>query len=434
MSRTPHPSQHYQTPSDTPATRWRQSHPVLVLKRAGHEHRLVLRPIAVCFSLLLTALVVVSVIGSAGYMFFRDDLMARSMMRYQAMEENYENRIAALRAEIDLVTSRQLIDQKAVETRVSELMARQEKLAARTSKLKKVLRRASDANALRPAPAPSKNKAPQKDASRGDKPNNRSTIVASGLRLGTITGSLTAFNKTRQPQTITVAQADDEFFDTLEATLAETERAQIAELSKMRRNADKKAKRLARILDKQGIRLPEDTAIGGPLIQLNNGNAFLNSIDALDHSLDTLNMVRRAAKSLPHGSPAPGQKISSRFGTRKDPFTGGRAMHGGLDFRARKGVPVIATASGKVTRAGRKGGYGKLVEIDHGGGITTRYAHLSKIRVKVGQKIERGQKIGNVGSTGRSTGPHLHYEVRRKGRVLNPIHYVRLEKRLRPYL
>jgi murein DD-endopeptidase MepM/ murein hydrolase activator NlpD len=105
-------------------------------------------------------------------------------------------------------------------------------------------------------------------------------------------------------------------------------------------------------------------------------------------------------------------------------------MHTGIDFGAPIGMRVKATAAGTVVEADRNGGYGNMVEIDHGGGIATRYAHLSAIMVKVGQKVERGTVIGLVGSTGRSTGPHLHYEVRRKGNAVNPARYLKAGREL----
>lgn len=116
--------------------------------------------------------------------------------------------------------------------------------------------------------------------------------------------------------------------------------------------------------------------------------------------------------------------ISSRFGRRMDPFTGQTAMHRGLDFVARRGTPVRSTASGTVQRAGRNGGYGLMVEIDHGDGVVTRYAHCSKLLVKRGDTVERGTVIGLVGSTGRSTSSHVHYEVIRKGLHQDPMKFL----------
>ena len=113
--------------------------------------------------------------------------------------------------------------------------------------------------------------------------------------------------------------------------------------------------------------------------------------------------------------------LSSSMGNRVDPLTGGRDFHPGLDISADKGDPVYSTADGKVTHAASAGNYGNLVIVEHGYGLETRYGHLSTFKIKVGQQVKRGDLLGLVGSTGRTTGPHLHYEVRANGRILNPL-------------
>ena len=116
--------------------------------------------------------------------------------------------------------------------------------------------------------------------------------------------------------------------------------------------------------------------------------------------------------------------VSSGFGYRRDPFTGRARLHKGMDFAANRGTPVYAPADGVVSLAGREGGYGKIVSIDHGYGIVTRYAHNSRVLVKSGQRVKRWEKIAEVGSTGRSSGPHLHYEVRLNGVPVDPEKYI----------
>ena len=116
--------------------------------------------------------------------------------------------------------------------------------------------------------------------------------------------------------------------------------------------------------------------------------------------------------------------ISSRFGYRVSPFTGRRELHRGLDIVNRAGTPIVVTADGQVVFAGYKGGYGKMVIVDHGVGKVTKYGHLSKIDVQNGDSVIRGQELGRLGSTGRSTGPHLHYEVVLNGKVVNPVDYL----------
>lgn len=116
--------------------------------------------------------------------------------------------------------------------------------------------------------------------------------------------------------------------------------------------------------------------------------------------------------------------ITDGFGNRRDPFTGLRAYHDGLDLSARRGTPIVAPADGVVVFAGRKGGMGRMIRVSHGFGFQTVYGHLDTILVEPGQDVRRGEEIGNVGNTGRSTGPHLHYEVRKDGRSVNPLYYI----------
>ena len=138
---------------------------------------------------------------------------------------------------------------------------------------------------------------------------------------------------------------------------------------------------------------------------------------------DKLISRRDLLDSTPSIRPAYGFETSG-FGYRISPFTGHKHFHEGLDIANRKGTPVIAPANGLVVFTGRKGGFGNLIIIDHGHGVTTRYGHLAKIFVKVGQRVKRGEKIAEIGNTGRSTGPHLHYEVRLNGVPVNPRRYI----------
>ncbi len=129
--------------------------------------------------------------------------------------------------------------------------------------------------------------------------------------------------------------------------------------------------------------------------------------------------------TLPNSSPVTVAFNSSSFGWRLDPFNGHKAFHEGLDFPADVGTPIYAAAGGIVTVAEQTPDYGKLIKIDHGSGLETRYAHASRLLVKVGDRVEKGQEIAEVGSTGRSTGPHLHYEIRLDGNALDPRQYLK---------
>jgi len=178
---------------------------------------------------------------------------------------------------------------------------------------------------------------------------------------------------------------------------------------------------------------------GGPLLTPSpiSPNDLQRAVDALARQVeaksDTISMIEsqlledRIRKSLlPTSLPVEAQWNASAYGWRVDPFTGERAMHEGVDFVAITGTPIHAAASGVVVSAERHPQYGFMVEIDHGKDLTTRYAHASKISVKEGQLVKRGQKIAEVGSSGRSTGPHLHFEVRIRGIAQNPDRFLRM--------
>jgi murein DD-endopeptidase MepM/ murein hydrolase activator NlpD len=130
--------------------------------------------------------------------------------------------------------------------------------------------------------------------------------------------------------------------------------------------------------------------------------------------------LERGLQEIPQVMPADIRSISSGFGYRRDPFNGHAAMHAGLDFRAPYGAPIHAAADGTVSFVGTKSGYGNVVEVSHGNGMITRYAHMSRFASRVGQDVKAGDVIGRIGNSGRSTGPHLHFEVRINGNAVNP--------------
>jgi murein DD-endopeptidase MepM/ murein hydrolase activator NlpD len=183
----------------------------------------------------------------------------------------------------------------------------------------------------------------------------------------------------------------------------------------------------------------EPPAMGGPLVPLPgkkmSENSLSQQLDRLSHvvndrsdkltALETMLLQNQLSRRLlPSMPPVHSGYYSSNFGWRIDPFTGANALHEGVDFVANAGTPIYASAGGVVDYAGMDSSYGNMVEIDHGNNIVTRYAHASKVLVKVGQVVRRGQEIAEVGSTGRSTGNHLHFEVRYKGVAQNPVRFL----------
>lgn len=210
--------------------------------------------------------------------------------------------------------------------------------------------------------------------------------------------------------------------------LARIEARQLALVERMTRYADRRAARAATAIRQLGLdpkamqtRL-DKSAMGGPLELLSSGSdgEMDPRFERLGLSLARMNALERGLDSIPQVAPAHVKMVTSSYGYRRDPFTGRAAMHKGLDFKGPRGAPIYAAAKGKVAFVGRRSGYGNTVEISHGNGLMTRYAHMSKFAAKVGQAIAAGDVIGAIGSTGRSTGPHLHFEVRINDRAVNP--------------
>ncbi|WP_231022289.1 M23 family metallopeptidase [Sphingomonas sp. IC-11] len=173
----------------------------------------------------------------------------------------------------------------------------------------------------------------------------------------------------------------------------------------------------------------KQAAMGGPLIPAASAEATADlNADAQFRSLfmtwKKLDTLEQGVISIPSVQPVQHLTFTSNFGVRSDPFRGTAAMHAGVDIPGPTGTPIYATADGVVNHAGRQGGYGNMIEINHGKGITTRYGHLSKIIISDNARVRRGQIIGLMGSTGRSTGPHLHYEVRIDGAAVNPVPFL----------
>ncbi len=213
------------------------------------------------------------------------------------------------------------------------------------------------------------------------------------------------------------------------AGLARIEARQLALVERLTRFADRRSAAAARRIRALGLdpnamaaRLNDRSAQGGPLIELfgPRKRALDPRFERLGISLARMDALERGLAGIPQHTPANLDYISSGFGYRADPFTGGAAFHAGLDFKGPIGAPIFAAANGRVGFVGVQQGYGNVVEIDHGNGLVTRYAHMSGFRARVGQPVQAGQVIGLIGSTGRSTGPHLHFEVRINDRAVNP--------------
>ncbi|MFN3169063.1 MAG: M23 family metallopeptidase [Hyphomicrobiales bacterium] len=393
----------------------------------------------------------VGIIASASYLFFRDELFTASIKRQHQIQVAYEDRVSDLRREIDRITSRQLLNQQAYEARVERLLTEHVQLYEQGARLNVILDRAGTLG-LVPRPAPPSPVVP---------PNQEASLNGR-LQLGTmavdttafapipagelITGSIPQLPPQRGMTVMQQAVADPAgLLTTLDETLEAREYNQMIALAGLSAEANQEADAIVDEVRDLGIRvslpsasmdplpteLTGENAVGGPLLAPMSGtDQFQLYADDAERALADLRAARAAIDLVPVAAPARNARLSSRFGNRRDPFTRRTAFHSGIDYAAPRGTPVYAPADGVVTRAARRGGYGLMIEIDHQHGLSTRFAHLSRMLVSPGTQVRRGDVIGRIGSTGRSTGPHLHYEVRRGTRAIDPLPFVHAGQRI----
>ncbi len=421
----------------------REKQHLIILASGDRVRHMTVRPWMTAIAFSVAGMFTIGYLAATSYLVLRDGLIGATMARQARMQHDYEDRISSLRAQVDRVTSRQLLDQQVVEERVEKLFRQQLALTERNGKLDTLLNRAGNAglSATPEAnPAPDGEPAPAYDrqASAGQKAIDRLLGRDDG---GAKQASLSALSYAA-PSAGTgesVADRADRMFSRVTLSLKDIERQQLSRIQALTAGAEQTADAIESILNRTGIEVADTSteaadAIGGPFIEPVASDSFEQTLGGLDTALNRLDQMRETARRLPFANPSPGSQITSRFGNRTDPFLGRLALHAGIDFRLPTGSEVRATGAGTVLTAGRSGGYGILVEIDHGNGIVTRYAHLSRTLVKSGDTVDTGDAIGLSGTTGRSTGPHLHYEVRRDGRATDPGRFLSAGMKLSDYM
>lgn len=400
----------------------------VIIARGNEIRHFQVRPWLAALAGSALSAIAVGYLLATSYLVLRDDLIGASTARQARVQQAYEDRISALRAQVDRITSRQLLDQQLMESKVSELLERQSQLSRRHGRLSPILERAGVADAPAPVPVPT------------TKPDIRASVgLTRTLDNASATPSPFAFWSPREAVTQDGSSASqaDKLFIAINQSLRDIESEQLARIASLAEDATQTADTIAQALEDAG--LPVDSeygkqGIGGPLVAVDTASMFDTKVKELDEALKHLEAMKKEARKFPIANPAPGRGVSSSFGVRRDPLIGMPAMHAGLDFRAPTGSPAMVTAPGTVIKAGWNGGYGRMVEVDHGNGYSTRYAHLSKIRVKVGQKLSTGDTVGDVGSSGRSTGPHLHYEIRRDGDAIDPVRFLKAGREVNQFL
>ncbi len=352
---------------------------------------------------------------------FKDQLLALKERRLYQARLDYEDRIATMRTAIDGMNNRLLLNQDEYLAKVDELRTEYEALVERHQRLNEFFQQG-----WMPAKAGGSGKS-DPAAKPGDK-----EAGATGSKAGFDGQSY----KQRFAQTFSTAKQADAPLEHLRTAMRGFEPMQVGLLDEVARRAETRIKGYGKLFAKLGLNAKQiaersdfkpDSA-GGPFISISaedvGSKKIAESMSNATQRLVLLEKLKFEFARMPLYSPLDRvTRISSRYGLRRDPFRRRMAMHAGIDFKAPYGAPIRATSAGVVVKAGWEGAYGRLVEIRHDNGISTRYAHMSAVKVKRGQRVKRGAIVGRLGNTGRSTGAHLHYETRINGKAINPARF-----------
>ncbi|MDB5630279.1 MAG: hypothetical protein JWQ51_2619, partial [Tardiphaga sp.] len=337
--------------------------------------------------------------ATATYFAFRDDVLTRLIARQAEMQYAYEDRIAELRAKVDRTTSRQMLDQEQFDQKLDQVIRRQTTLESRatalsaipdvavTGSIRPTGRNAADTGAPKPSPI-----------------NDTVIFVAPPDREARLESRTPVVAAPAPAKFAKVQGGVENAITRLQASLDQIESRQIAALAGVEETMESRMRRMRGVISDLGLNMAQLEAatprgnMGGPYVPVKlDGNAgpFERQLHRIQISRAQVDKLNRALALVPYRKPVVGEvEFTSGFGVRSDPFLGRPAMHTGLDFRAPTGDPIRATAIGKVVSAAYQGGYGRMVEIDHGNGLSTRYGHMSEIHVKVGDSIKIGQVIG----------------------------------------
>jgi murein DD-endopeptidase MepM/ murein hydrolase activator NlpD len=375
----------------------------LVLSRTFLLAAAALLLVGACWTVALTS-----------YVLFRDELLAEILDRNSRVQRGYEDRVDALRADAERLRRQAIAEKAGLERALAALADRQAQLERRHALLKQLA--SDDAEpepelSLRPA-------APPPELRR---PRPLETPAADGQAIR----KTSAMDAGEHPA---VQLAD---------RLGALDRDQTRLLAALQRRIDERRTALRLVGAELGLRHigieARPSGLGGPFLAAPPRTApgsFDGRLAELAAARADLAHLQHGVARLPIREPIAGAPLASPFGQRLDPFFRIPAFHAGLDFEATAGSRVRATGAGRVTIAGMNGGYGLMVEVDHGDGLVTRYGHLSAVDVAEGTEIAAGTVIGRVGSTGRSTGPHLHYETRVQNEAVNPLRFLAAGQRI----
>ncbi len=423
------------------------------LGMAAKKTTYTMRPVHLICGALACVATTLAVAGTVGYYMMRNDLIAEASAERTELVLEYQNHIDRLRAEIETLTSRQMVDRETVEIQVMDVLRRQHDLSQRHAIVTDLVARAESVGIYLSKDKPLPPQKPSLD-SRGlaALDGNDSTAIggeselidepvkALGLRDGA-SKSFDPLTILQQPISGEAGVPDalkknsekQAALDAIKANISEMDVESTAAVDAITVATESRIEEILGITSAitPGVNkaLRKQSALGGPFQPITEEN-FPDRLERANAALTALRRVKFTALRLPIKRPIRNGSVSSSYGPRVDPFLGRLAMHTGIDFKAPYGARVFSSAPGTVLSAKWKGGYGKMVEIRHANGFVTRYAHLSRIQVAEGDHVLAGDLIGNVGSTGRSTGPHLHYEVRRHDKPSNPASFLSAGEKL----
>jgi len=396
------------------------------------------------------------------YLAFHDDMLAALAAREAEQQYAYEDRIAEARAELDRVAGRQLLDQSSFEGKLHELLSRQARLEQRGA----IVAALADQTTRSLAAATPRAQSVAADKAAGSALSAigaASPLAPANSAIGPAAAAFAPVapiaaagpqkprpidearpQPTLGPQAATERGAGADLLaapdnpdlgaaarlSLISVSLDRMERRQAAAVGEIAADARVGAAKLNAVVARAGLAAETLVApaakggVGGPFIPLSvdpGAPAFDKALASAAHDVAEADRLSRLLPILPVRAPLIGEaSVSSPFGYRTDPFLGRPELHPGVDLVQDYGSEIRATAGGRVTHAGPMGGYGDMVEVDHGNGLVTRYGHMSEILVAEGQQVTAGAVLGRLGSTGRSTGPHLHYEVRVDGEPVDP--------------
>ena len=418
----------------------------IYLRSEGQVQFVTIRPWMMISTVILSFIIFLWMAFATINVAFKDQIISAKKQQFYRMQAAYEDKLAGLQDKVTKVNGRLLLDQQAYEARVAAFTARQKKLEIRQARLEALLGKGFNldkgASSLLSKPVTagmiiSRARSGGRNGDRVRMGFDKRQPVRPQDRKRTGRADKTDIHPpagtsiTRRTYTKKILQAE---FDDMQRHLDKAREFQSRVLAALEKKTSDRATAIARVIRKIGFN-PEKlagqvrkNAVGGPFVpvSLDNSDGDSASIYRIYDKLEQARELKTVLKAMPITLPLAGpRRINSPFGVRRDPFRKTAAMHTGIDYKDAWGAPVLAPAAGKVVRAGWMGGYGRVIEILHPYGISTRYAHLSRMDVKVGNSVKRGQRIGRVGSSGRSTGSHLHYETRVSGKAVNPKRFLK---------